>query len=293
MKIFHERTYIWRLALASIALLPPLLSFSQQTPSSAKDHHSSGLGFTLTECEGVDNCATWHFVKNEGLGRWKNGEIANLRITELKQIDSTNWSISIHRVDLDGENEGYIADYHGTLRKNGTVGGEFKSDSNGGEGDWYAIPKGALPALVLPVVMHFCDVNCLSLKLIDGRYIATNNPAHNEAGWSETFVVKKFTRESVILERTLTGNPYHFKDVKYEGQISSDDNSIVNAKNPFCCSGNQPQYVSFVWGELLNSIPGDYTSPGPRQTSEITVDQALRGADIMERIFRDLLDARQ
>jgi hypothetical protein len=285
MNIFPPYAANRESSLALVALLLATFCVGQTNRPSTTNPHAPE--FTLRECEGIDDCAPWHFIGNDGMGRWKNGETANLRITDLKQVDNDTWSITIHRVDLEGTMKGYTADYHGKLRKNGRIGGEYNSTSNGQEGDWYAIPEAALPTPALPSHMHFCDVNCLTLELRGDRYIATNDPAKMEPGWSETFVIKKFTRESVVLERTLTGNPYHFT-VTYDGQVSPDNNSIVNAKNPFCCSGNQPQYASFVWGNLINTIPGDYISPGPRQTTQLSIDQDIQIAGIVANVFESI-----
>lgn len=35
---------------------------------------------TMTECEGVNNCATWTFLGTQGNGQWPTGETANLSV---------------------------------------------------------------------------------------------------------------------------------------------------------------------------------------------------------------------
>ena len=144
----NGRTCVWRYVVMMALVLPASLSLGQMNPSAGTDHVAE---FTLTECEGI-NCVPWHFVGKDGLGRWKDGETAILRITDLKPIDKDNWSLSIHRVDIDGSHKKYMADYHGKLRKNGTIGGEFKSASSGDEGDWYAFPESAVPLPPLPAL---------------------------------------------------------------------------------------------------------------------------------------------
>src|SRR6202035_878231 len=54
---------------------------------------------TLTECEGVDNCATWTFLGNQGNGQWRTGEVANLYFESVKLNGDNTASVVIHRRD--------------------------------------------------------------------------------------------------------------------------------------------------------------------------------------------------
>ena len=114
------------------------------------------------------------------------------------------------------------------------------------------VPVKKEEAIPLPKVINFCDANCITFRLIDGRYIGINSTGGTPPGWSETLTVVNFTRDSVILTRTLTGK-IHFT-VTYQGQIAPDGQSVINARNPFCCGQGQPEFARFTFAPL-ESLP--------------------------------------
>lgn len=108
--------------------------------------------------------------------------------------------------------------------------------------------------MALPPIMHFCDVNCTTLKLERGRYVTVSNNNFTDPGWSDIWEIEKFTPESVVLHRTETGR-YAFS-VRYHGQVSPEGGRLVNATNPFGNYRGQPPYVALAWGSELGRVPG-------------------------------------
>jgi hypothetical protein len=108
---------------------------------------------------------------------------------------------------------------------------------------------GAVPDL--PRVMHFCAANCFTLTWQNGLYVATANPPF-APGNSSTWIVERFTSESVILRRTdrNRAGAVTFGGV-YSGQISNDGNRLINGT-----LNGRPDSFKLVWGTALNSIPG-------------------------------------
>lgn len=87
---------------------------------------------TVTECDGVNNCANWTFTGKSGYGKWPSGEEAILEVTSLQGN-----RISIHRTDFKGPTVGFEADYTGE-RDHSDVGGTFESHYQGAvaNGHW-------------------------------------------------------------------------------------------------------------------------------------------------------------
>ena len=136
------------ISLAPYAMIPFLFNVSagqiapspygsgnqrQQVPS-----QMLGPG-TMTECQGVNNCATWTFQTKAGLGEWPTGEVANLQIESFG-----NNQIVISRTDVKGPKTGLTATYSGTLEQ-GEVAGKFTSLYKGKTetGHWYGMPSEA------------------------------------------------------------------------------------------------------------------------------------------------------
>jgi len=250
LRLFTKLSFV----LAAFAMTPIAHSQtvqSQQIGTHASQKAKAPVPVAMTECEGVNNCATWTFLGAQGNGQWPTGEIANLTVDRYDDN-----SVVIRRADSTGSSAGLTAVYTGT-RHGDRVGGEFTSSWPGHwdekSGNWYAMIEGPIS---LPSVMHFCDVNCgtLQLQKDDQHYVVTSRNGFEDPGWSETWTVLQFTRESVVLRRTLTGK-YAFT-VTYTGRLSNDGYSLENAANPFHDRPGQPANIKLAWGNALNSVPG-------------------------------------
>jgi hypothetical protein len=202
----------------------------------------------MTECEGTNNCATWTFLGAQGNGQWPSGEIANLNVERYDDNTAV-----IRRADSTGSSAGLTAVYTGT-RHGDRVGGEFTSSWPGHwdnkSGNWYATVGSPISP---PNLMHFCDVNCITLQWENGKYVSTTRYSWESPDYSSTWTVESFTRESVVLNRSDTGS--FALNVVYQGQISKEGDSLVNAANPFH-GAQQPANIKLAWGTALNSVPG-------------------------------------
>jgi len=111
------------------------LAFGQNA-AKAPSKPQAASPVTMTECEGVNNCATWTFLDTQGNGQWPSGEIANLSVERYD-----NDSVVIRRADSTGPSAGLTAVYTGT-RHGDRVGGDFTSSWpghwNNKSGNWYA-----------------------------------------------------------------------------------------------------------------------------------------------------------
>jgi hypothetical protein len=197
---------------------------SAKTPAQAPSKSKAAVPVTMTECEGTNNCATWTFLGAQGNGHWPSGEIANLNVERYD--DNT---VVIQRADSTGSSAGLTAVYTGT-RHDDRVGAEFTSSWPGHwdkkSGNWY--PRSAGGA--------------------------------NNGGFT-VMTIEKFTRESVIIHRTDTGN--FPGSALYTGRMSDDGNSL---------SGNG---WKITWGTALNTLPGSDEErdriPGSPQPKPVVV----------------------
>src|SRR5580698_6121777 len=118
---------------------------AQRAEAQALSRAKAATPVTMTECEGVNDCATWTFLGSQGNGQWPSGETANLSVERYD-----NNSVVIRRADSTGSSAGLTAVYTGT-RHGDRVGGEFTSSWPGHwdnkAGNWYATversPQGA------------------------------------------------------------------------------------------------------------------------------------------------------
>jgi hypothetical protein len=211
---------------------------------------------TMTECEGVNNCATWTFLGKQGNGQWPSGEVANLSVESL---DGDN--VVIRRADSTGSSAGLTAVYKGT-RHDDRVGGEFTSSWPGHwenkAGNWYAT-IGKVPQN-LPPVMRVCDPAgaCSNWTWNNGNY---------DGAWSNataTMSVVSFSPESVIIKRTDTGGrPGHYAYV-YTGKISSQGNSILNGEwtgEQGSAQAGVSGHFTATWGTALQDNPAARSQP--------------------------------
>jgi hypothetical protein len=239
-------------ALATFSLTA--MSFAQSAPSATKASPAppkaqAAVPVTMTECEGINNCATWTFLGGQGNGQWPSGEVANLSV----ERSDTN-SVVIRRADSTGASAGLTAVYTGT-RHDDRVGGEFTSTWPGHwtnkSGFWYAIvEKNGVPP---PSVMRVCDP-------VGSCGTWTWNNGHYDGSWSNvtaTLTVEKFTPESVIIRRVDTGARVGFVYI-YSGKISSQGNSILDGDWLGEAGSRQAGvagHFTATWGTALQNNP--------------------------------------
>ncbi|HXJ91638.1 MAG TPA: hypothetical protein VMT20_02010 [Terriglobia bacterium] len=246
--------------LATFALTS--VTCAQTTPSAqnaaqAASKEKAAVPVTMTECEGVNNCATWTFLGKQGNGQWPSGEVANLSVESL---DGDN--VVIRRADSTGSSTGLTAVYKGT-RHGDRVGGEFTSSWPGHwdnkAGNWYATIGQSTQSP--PSVMHWCAAACRTWIWTNGHYVVQGDTAN-----SQVVTVESFTRDSVIMHRTDTGQ--YPGTAILTGTISSDGNRIINGTIAWTSHpglGLSSGAFNAAWGAAINSIPGgDPPGPGPR-----------------------------
>ncbi len=219
---------------------------NKATPSESSDPHP----VAMTECEGINNCASWTFLGTQGNGKWPSGDEASLIVENYD-----NGSVTIRRADSSGASAGLSAVYTGT-RDGTSVGGKVNYSWPGHPQDkksgfWYAMIDAPRP---LPTVMHFCDVNCITLQLQNGHYVSTTRYPWESQDYSSTWTVESFEPRRALLHRVDTGS-YAFT-ADYKGEMSADGNALVNAANPFANLPNQPATVRLAWGANLGTVPG-------------------------------------
>jgi hypothetical protein len=258
------QTYsFWRFFSVVLALLALTTVTFGQTSQSARNAAPApskskvATPVTMTECEGVNTCATWTFLGKQGTGQWPSGNIASLTVERYD-----NDSVVIRRADSTGSSAGLTAVYTGN-RKGDRVGGEFTSSWPGHWGSesgyWYAILQ---KPQSLPPVMRVCgnpnDWNvCSTWTWNNGHY-----DGWREWGAVATMTVVSFTREAVVIERTDTGpaGPGHpgagFRMV-YRGTISSTGDSILDGVSEGGGGASGPAGGPFraYWGAALQNLP--------------------------------------
>ena len=116
-------------------------------------------------------------------------------------------------------------------------------------------------APALPAKMHWCAVNCITLVLYHGHYVAENNPHPEQSINCGLFTVETFTRESVVIHRTDCEPP---GTAVLTGKISSSGNAIVDGiinwtSHPCCGTGSRSFHAA--WGSEIDSIPGGGVAP--------------------------------
>jgi hypothetical protein len=239
-------------ALATLTLTAVSYGKSAQLTQTAKSAPTEATApVTMTECEGVNNCATWTFLGRQGTGKWPSGEVANLSV---EQLDAD--TIVIRRADSTGSSAGLTAVYKGT-RHDDRVGGEFTSswpshwDSK--SGNWYAT-IGTIPQN-LPSVIRVCAIESPPGWPPCGTW--TWNNGHYDALWSElgvtgTVTVVSFTPESVIFSRADYGK--ETGQWVYKGKLSAQGDSILNGD--VTGINNVPfGHFNATWGAATQDIP--------------------------------------
>jgi hypothetical protein len=224
-------------------------SGSASGPNASK-HNAGDVPITMTECEGVNNCATWTFLGKQGNGQWPSGEIASLGVETLDGD-----SIVIHRTDSSGPSAGLTATYRGT-RHGDRIGGEFTSSWPdhwvNKSGNWYGTLEKSAQAP--PPVMHTCNVNgCTSGK--GGTLVLENGHYRNlttSTGTSDVWAIVSFSTDSVVLRRTLSGA--YNGTATFSGHISARGNTIDDGVLKWD-SGGEGRFRA-AWGAAIDTIPG-------------------------------------
>lgn len=217
------------------------------------------LKLTLTECEGVNNCATWRFIGSLGSGKWPDGSEGT-----LTKSANAKGEVLIHRVDTVGPSAGLTADYRGTLKDEGTkdmrLSGEVTSWWPGHwetkKGDWYAFAE--IPHQGPPGVVRSCTIP-------DYRYCWTYtwNRDHYDG------VVDNGPNTGILTVEGLNGEPVDLHPGQTvvtrlkqaspaytsigKGMISSQGNSIQNGQ--WSDSNGASGFFTSVWGTAINDLP--------------------------------------
>lgn len=231
--------------LCAAGRLPAALA--AETAPEAPENPQAPQVVRMTECEGVNNCASWSFLGTQGNGQWPSGEVANLTVEH-----SDKDSVVIHRADSTGNSAGLTATYTGT-RHDDRVGGEFTSSWPGHwekkTGNWYASLETQTGGA--PPMLRFCGQHCITYRLDGDRYVNASQPAGTN-NWSSVMDIGSFTHDSIILYRIdFQGIKQVFK-VTMAGKIAADGNSITNT-----AMNGTPNPWRLVWGADINSVPGE------------------------------------
>lgn len=243
------------------------------TPAAeASSSHKQQSPVVMTECEGVNNCATWKFSGKmgtylQGIGTWPTGETASLLLT------FNGDTVTIERKDPD---TGYAATYTGKQDNDGLSGKFLSTAPVANSGNWYAMPA---KASTLPPVMKFCGpYACQDLRLNNGKYESVG--PNGNPSWS-IWTVEQFTPESVRIKRA---DPDGYT-ATLTGQISPSGNSIVNGVQ----AGNRGGTVPFTmtWGAAYGAAQKTTPPAGTASSGGITRDEAVAGMNL----FTALLNA--
>ena len=259
LRLFTKLSFV----LAAFAMTPIAHSQSaqsQQIGTHASQKAKAPVPVAMTECEGVNNCATWTFLGAQGNGQWPSGEVANLTV---ERYDDN--SVVIRRADSTGASAGLTAVYTGT-RHGDRVGGDFTSSWPGHwenkSGNWYATVESPISP---PEVMHFCAKNCGTLLWQSGHYEPVIKPSYCPPDWTSIWTVESFTRDLVILRRhdsPCAANPLSIPngwDAVYTGKMSAEGNSLIFEKVDARQNDAifvDPANLRLAWGSAINTVPG-------------------------------------
>ncbi|HEV7671677.1 MAG TPA: hypothetical protein VGS22_24410 [Thermoanaerobaculia bacterium] len=242
---------------------------------------------TMTECEGVDNCATWTFLGVQGNGQWRTGEVANLYFESVRLNADKSVDVVIHRADSTGSAAGLTAVYKGNWR-DGRVGGEFTSSWPGHwkskAGNWYAMTEAPLS---LPNILHLCaHDHCLTYTWQDGHFTNYTNLPY-QANEKRVLTVKSFTRDSIVFYDTEIGS--YPLTATWTGRVSQENHNIADGTVVITSWGGKPTQnpvpapFKLAWGAALELLPGSDEASGldVRQTQP----QTFTGEDALNFLY--------
>jgi hypothetical protein len=247
----QRNSYLWVILLFAGSVFRPEMAAGHGAPSrttaQAPSKARAATPVTMTECEGVNNCATWTFLGAQGNGQCPSGEVANLSV---ERYDDN--SVVIRRADSTGSSAGLTAVYTGT-RRGDRVGGEFTSSWPGHwdsrSGNWYATVEAPISP---PSAMRFCGANCGTLTWENGHYVLTSRNGFEAPGFSSIWTVESFTRESVILHRHDSPDPVNPASLP-NGWAESQRTATVSSTEPRMADRNG---FRLAWGPAINTVPG-------------------------------------
>jgi hypothetical protein len=119
-----------------IGLFLPTVLYCQASSYASNDCPTPATSvLQMTECQGMNNCATWNFNNRRGIGRWPSGEVGILDYTSQGQN-----RITIERTDVEGSKAGLTATYTAIVQGD-MVYGTYISKYNGRTeaGAWYLV----------------------------------------------------------------------------------------------------------------------------------------------------------
>jgi hypothetical protein len=255
---------------SAAALLIPMFSSAMllsQTNNYASNDCPVRTGSVLqmTECQGLNNCATWNFSNQKGLGRWPSGEEGILDFTDLGQHQ-----ITVTRVDVEGSKAGLTATYHGVVQ-DGVVHGIYTSKYNGKTetGAWYLV--------------YMTPANT-PLKITewegrDSRGVTWSFPA-SEAGTAgtgsfsggpERIVLDRMDHNTVSVSRHQT-DPRWGGSADYIGQICGDH---VNGTITYWDKGHHNPTPGTWSGVIGDEAVSQLANPQQAPSPGMTVGQAI------------------
>ena len=112
----------------------------------------------------------------------------------------------------------------------------------------------AVAAPALPVQMHFCAANCMTLELRDGHYEVTTRFPWNPPNFTSVWEVVRFDQESFVLHRRDSGNRFNgFKggEATIAGRIVNGDSLVDITVN-----AHPDPSMRLSWGDALDATPG-------------------------------------
>jgi len=109
---------------------------------------------------------------------------------------------------------------------------------------------------VLPPLIHFCALNCVTLQLRgENQYVVLTRYSWQPPDYQSVWTVKRFTPELVEIHRhdwTSIPAPRSL-DLDYQAQISPDGNALVDITT----NGKSVPPARMTWGTALGMTPGD------------------------------------
>jgi hypothetical protein len=261
---------------ATMSLLPLLYAQGNAAGLIAAQTSSESqkpVPVTMTECEGVNNCATWTFLGAQGNGKWPTGEDANLSVERY----DTN-SVVIRRADSTGTSAGLTAVYTGT-RHGDRVGGDFTSSWPGHwdnkAGNWYATVEAPV---TLPSVFHVCSGDhCFTYTLESGKFTNYTNLPY-QSGEKRILTIRSFTRASVVFDEVDYGTfPL---TATWTGQVSPQNSNVVEGIGRITSWAGKPTHnpagtpFKLAFGASLDTVAGsdgERSGPRPQQSNPTIV----------------------
>jgi hypothetical protein len=293
-----EELFLWSGSVTSRASIPKRMSakfsaklfpllvvafLSTATPRVEGQSQQNQSFVEMTECQGVNNCATWTLHRRKGIGEWPSGERAVLEITSL---DSGH--ITITRTDFEGPTKGLEATYEGTAVEDGDLGGTFQSNYNGQHhsGHWYM-----QQAQVKSSNQQTSRDGLQQIVECEGR--GCNISAPTRVSWifngkkegtgifstgNQPLTIGRFDSNTIVVTRTDTSGPWRGSAI-YTGHISGDQiQGTVEYHDP---GRSTPRYD--VWTGLIGTTP---IAEGSPQVAAPSAEDMIHGLQILNELIK-------